>query len=590
MTIGLGKALVRTLSAFALISTAGGCHSPLEPRGNDALRDSILDSVRREFTQADLAPTPRLVGRESGLQMLDFTPLRLEELNRMAGPDSYDPASLVPGESLVGTPASTVTISLERAITTALKHNLELRFAEISPAISRTQIVQAEAAFDWTFTSNLTQTWTDTPRPTQLVGASRVGVQADVSESTSLTSGLQRRLASGATLNLRNELLYTDVRSPGLTVSPNPQKQAAVAIQFDQPLLRGFGSDFALSQVRLERNAERDVIAQYKSTVIDIVTQSEQAYWSLVQAHRNVLILERLLERGIRTREQVKGRAGIDATDARIADAVATVERRKGDVLRARLALEQSSDRLKVLMNDPDLTLGSLVLLLPGDEVPDQPITFSLRDALLTAIANRPQIHRALISLDNTGIRLQQAASARLPQLDLRLQARAIGLEDDFRSAYDDVADRQFVEYIVGLNFAWPLGNREAESLNRRRRLEQMQATIAYRDSVMQVTREVIEALRTVVTAYRLIDQARVSRLTATEVLRTYEIEQQVLRAPTAERLDLEFRNQAALAAAEQEEVLALIQYGSAIASLYSAMGTTLERNRIQFVVPDPKP
>lgn len=589
MTQRQGLAAVRIAGIVGLAVGLTACHSPIEPRGGEDLRRAVLESVRREFAQADLAPGLRQTERESGVDKLGFSEDRLRELEAMAGPQSYDPASIDAGPELTGLPGRTVTISLERAIRTALQNNLELRFAELAPAITRTQIVQAEAAFDWTFTTNLTQSWTDTPRPSQIVGVSRVGVSADVTETTNLTSGLQRRLTTGGTLNIRHELIYTDNRSPGLTVSPDPQKQASIAVQFDQPLLRGFGSDFALSQVRLERNAERDSIAQYKQSLIDVVTRTERAYWSLVQAHRNLLIQERLLARGIRTRDQVLGRAGIDATEARIADAVATVERRKGDIIRSRLALHEASDRLKLLMNDPELTLGSMVLLLPGDDAPDEPIRFSLRDSLLTAMANRPQMQRALISLDSTGIRLQQAVSARLPQLDLRLQARAIGLEDDYRSAYNQIGDRQFVEYLAGLNFAFPLGNREAESLNRRRRLEQMQATVAYQDTVQNITQEVISALRAVVAAYTLIEQTRTSRLAATRVLQTFEFEQRELRAPTAERLDLEFRNQSALAQAEQEEIEALTQYASAVAALYAAMGTALERNRIQFVVPDPR-
>lgn len=584
-----GLAAVRIAGIVGLAVGMTACHSPIEPRGGADLQRMVLESVRREFAQAELAPGVRQLEAESGDEILGLSAERLRELEAMSGPESYDPASVDPGPELTDIPGRTVTISLERAIKTALEHNLELRFAELAPAITRTQIVQAEAAFDWTFTTNLTQSWTDTPRPTQMVGLSRVGVSRDVTETTNLTSGLQRRLTSGGTLNLRHEMIYTDARSPGLSVSPNPQKQASVAIQFDQPLLRGFGSDFALSQVRLERNAERDAIAQYKQTLIDVVTRTERAYWSLVQAHRGLLIQQRLLERGVRTRDQVRGRAGIDATEARIAEAVATVERRKGDIIRSQLALRDASDELKLLMNDPELTLGSLVLLLPGDWVPDEPIGFSLRDSLMTALSQRPQMQRALISLDSTGIRLQQAASARLPQLDLRLQARAIGLDDDYRSAYNDVADRHFVEYLAGLNFSIPLGNREAESLNRRRRFEQMQATVAYMDTVQQVTREVISALQTVSSAHSLINSSRASRKAAANALRAFEFEQRELRAPTAERLDLEFRNQESLANAERAEIDAMVQYGAAVAAMYAAMGTALERNRIDFVVPDPR-
>ncbi|MFI4898792.1 MAG: hypothetical protein ACIARR_13340, partial [Phycisphaerales bacterium JB059] len=44
---------------------------------------------------------------------------------------------------------------------------------------------------------------------------------------------------------------------------------------------------------------------------------------------------------------------------------------------------------------------------------------------------------------------------------------------------------------------------------------------------------------------------------------------------------------QEALASAEINEIQALVQYNTSIANLYAAMGTALERSRIDLVVPD---
>ena len=41
------------------------------------------------------------------------------------------------------------------------------------------------------------------------------------------------------------------------------------------------------------------------------------------------------------------------------------------------------------------------------------------------------------------------------------------------------------------------------------------------------------------------------------------------------------------LTQAERDEIGALVDYNTAIAALHAATGTALERNRIQFVVPD---
>jgi outer membrane protein TolC len=82
------------------------------------------------------------------------------------------------------------------------------------------------------------------------------------------------------------------------------------------------------------------------------------------------------------------------------------------------------------------------------------------------------------------------------------------------------------------------------------------------------------------------VGQTRVSRVTATDALRVQEVEKAQGLGFTVERLNLELNNQEQLAAAEQAEVDALIEYNIAIADLFAAMGTTLERNGIDFVAP----
>ena len=113
-----------------------------------------------------------------------------------------------------------------------------------------------------------------------------------------------------------------------------------------------------------------------------------------------------------------------------------------------------------------------------------------------------------------------------------------------------------------------------------------MQTVLAYRNQVQTIVTEVKSALVRVQLNYRLIAQSRDSRLSATNALRVLKIENEV-KGRTIERLDLELNRQETVASAEREEVQAVIEYNVALADLFSAMGTSLERNNIQFVVPD---
>jgi len=78
----------------------------------------------------------------------------------------------------------------------------------------------------------------------------------------------------------------------------------------------------------------------------------------------------------------------------------------------------------------------------------------------------------------------------------------------------------------------------------------------------------------------------KTSRTAATENLRVLLVEKEQGGGFTVERLDIELNRQESLAASEREENEALAEYNIAIAELFQAMGTTLERNNVEFVVP----
>ncbi len=573
---------------FALATLVTGCaRSPLHDTTERSLRDSIIEATRRQLYEAE--DTTRLVvtEAESVAEDLDIKPEFMPEIDRLSGPGSYQVVAPPLGLNLYGKPQRTVAITLEQAIRTAVDHNLTVRFARLDPAISEAQAISADAAFDWVLFSNLTASNTDSPRPSQSVGGTTFGVQADVRETVSYDLGLRKLLSSGGQVAFQQTLTTLDNRTPGLSTSPDPSSQVDLLMQFDQPLLRGFGSDVALAEVRITRNAHRESIQSLRGELLTLVTDVESAYWSLLQAHYDLKILNRLLERGIAVRERLRPRRRMDVTGAQWSDAVATVSSRETDVQVAQQTLRSASDQLKLLMNDPQFPVGSEILMLPADDAITEAVAYNFGQSLQTAFRYRPEIQQSVLAMDDTSIRLDVADNGRLPRLDLSLQAQWHALSDATSESYSDVLEGQYIDYIAALQFEYPIGNRAAEALYSQRLMERLQASLAYDNTVQQVTSEVQASLRTVETSFALIGQTTQSRIAAAENLRTLTVEQQANIGFTVESLDLEFRRQEALAQAERDEITARISYNNSLSRLYASMGTSLERNRIKFVVPD---
>lgn len=570
---------------FAFAGAAGGCRSPLDGESTQTLRDSIVESARMELRDAERSPASAELRRTPS--QLSFPADRLKELESMAGPDAYDPAPPPMGPGLLGEPAPVFQIDLRQAVLRAARRNLEAQRSRFLPAIGEARTLAARAAFDWVFFTNLDWTARDQPQVQPFVGAVRVGVGTRQDQAVGYETGIRKRLTSGGTLSISQGQTYTDDRSPGTSLSPDPSNRTFLDVSWSQPLLRGGGSEVALAPVRLAENTERGAIQEYKRTLIDTITATERAYWRLVQAYRELRIRTRVLERGIETRDVLASRMTFDVKPAEYSDAVATVERRRGDVIQAENSLRLRSDLLKALINDDELTVGSEVLLLPTDEAADAPIRFSLLDSVTTAMRRRPEVQQALLAIDDASIRQALADNARLPLLDVAFRSRFHGLDEDVGESYEQVSEARFVDFILSAVFEQPIGNRAAEAEYRAAQLERMRATVEYRRVLQQVVLEVKAALRNVATNYQLIEQTRASRLAATENLRTLLVLEQTIQALTPDFLDLKFRRQDALAQAESAELEALINYQIALADLAAATGEALDRNRIDFIVPD---
>ena len=549
-----------------------------------------MDAVQRELGEASAHREMRLSERDGTVRELRLSEDRIAELNTIAGPQAYpdrnDPSTLPMQLDLLDRPQRVVSVSLEHAIRSAVEHNLSTQFARLSPAISEAQVVAAEAAFDWVLFADAEFSETDRPNPSNQFFGENEAATSTVDQRYS--AGLRRALTTGGTLTLQQALTETDDRARD-DLSPDPANRAALSASLGQPLLRGAGSDVALATVRLNRNAERSQVAAFEANLLDLVEQVEAAYWDLYVAHGALRIQERLLQRGVEVRNQVRERQLLDATPAQVADASARVETRRGDLLRAQTALRDASRRLKTLINDPHLTVGSEVVLIPSDRAQDEPFEFSLFDLITTAVSRRPEVSQSILSIDDTSIREQVAENGRLPTLDLRVQMQLNALDEDYEGAFEDQFDGGFVDFLVGLAFEQQIGNRAGEATLRQRRLERMQAVISYRNTVQQVIFELKSALDVAMLNYRLIEQTQVARLAAAEVLRALLVEKDTISGYTVERLDLELNRQESLAASELAELRAIADYNTAIAQLHSAAGTALERNGIELDAPDAK-
>lgn len=582
-----------TLSLLASIAGAValcGCQSPLRPRGaaddGSRLAPAVTSALEREI--ATLPPDGLGPPIATGPTEIETTlATRGDELAALGPQWRRGFGGLELGPTLSGEARNEVGLGLEAAIGKGVRNNLAVQAARIDQGISEARLAQAEAAFDATLVASTSFSRITQPQVGFILPGGTVLNPIDNRRAWAFSTGLQQPLVTGGTVELSTGTSRTSFR-PDDQYSPDPAWSSAVSLGLAQPLLRGFGVDVNMAAIRLARNQDRATFEEMRERLLNTVFEVEAAYWRLALARQVLVSFEWLLEAGIEVRDVLSRRRDFDATLAQYANAVATVESRRAEVLAARRDVNIATNRLKALLNDPDLPVGGEMGIVPVDVPVEAPLTRDLRASIVTATERSPAVMRALLAIDDRSIGVTVADNRRLPQLDLEGRLAWFGLDGEFGDSYSDVGSGDFVEYLIGARFSQAIGNRAAEAAFREARLARSRAVIAYRQAVQVAVLEVKNSLQDVLTNYELIRQNRAFRTAQAENLRALMVSERTLAALTPEFLQLKFQQQEALARAQIQLVRSLVDYNIAIAALQRAMGTGLEANRIEIEFPEP--
>lgn len=552
----------------------------MERSEEEALRESMIATHRAHLSAVSEARVIELSREPSDVES-ELSDERRQELDEMSGQDAYKDLEPDTGTDLLGQDgAQVVRLSLREAVALAVKNNLDLRVARMTPAISEARIVQAKAVFDATFFTNVNYTKLDTPQP----GGSVPGLSGNTKrDDVELSTGIRKPLISGGQITLQTDLNRNEAVPSVFGV--NKFYDADVLVNLQQPLLRNFGSDINRSNIVLAQNDRMAEVQQLRRRLLDVVAQVEAGYWEVAFSQQQLRVRVRLLERSTEDRDRLIERRGYDASPVEITEANSFVELHRADVIRARSSLRVASDQLKRLMNAPELPLADETLVVPIDQPTDEPIEFSLLDLVTSALRHRPEMQVALLDIKDSSVRQRVADNARLPLLNI---AASIGVNGvaipNGQASYNNLGDGDFIDYILGAQFEMPIGNRSAEGLYRQRQIERRATALVYQRQAQDVVLEVKVALRNVQTSYELIGATRAARRAAADNLRAIEVQEASGVALTPQFLiNQKLSTQERLANAEVQEARALADYHNAIAALYQSVGTLLEHNGIEF-------
>ncbi len=379
--------------------------------------------------------------------------------------------SAVPGQRttqpLPAAAADGIRLTLDQAIGLAIANNQDLNVTINAAEASQFSLMANKGIYDPLLQGFGTRTHNDQPTASQLAGATVL--KTDLSDGGGQVSQL---IPWGGTFTLGFVGNRTKTNSSFYDL--NPSFTAGLSLAFSQPLLRGFGklpTNWLIETARNTRDASYQTFVQ---SVQATVNSTVQAYWDLVYAYDNLKVKQETkaiaveLNRITRIKIDVGSLAPIDIVQTEVN--IATADQ---DIINAEGAIGLAQDQLKRLLNTDPAKWGSEPII-PTDSVRVEQEAFDLEAGMRMALERRPEIIAQQYNVSSDQIRYAYYDNQVLPQLNLQGTYGNNGLgglgtitqgmfvDTGFGGAVDQVFDRSYKNWKVGLVLSYPILNRQA--------------------------------------------------------------------------------------------------------------------------------
>jgi len=484
-------------------------------------------------------------------------------------------------------------LSLQDCIARALKHNLDLRTGSLDPAIQMAEVTRMKAAFDAVLVGSAQYEVFDQGNPnsgffnrtiirpsgkdTKKIGTDPFTQQQDYN----YLIGLQKRLATGATLEVALRMRRLHMDREGLFL--NPYYESSLDLELRQPLLRDFGIDVNRASINAARNNFNISLQQYNLLAIQTIAEVENNYWTLVFFRQRVRILDRLLEMVNITNERLNRRAVFDAAARNIGRSRGLIAQTHAELIDAENDVKTQQDRLLESINDPSLGVGPLWEIIPTDKPTTVEYRMNREEALQIALEKRPELIAQQLTIDTAEIALGVAENRLWPRLDmvLRQEMNAPGGKPNF--AWEEQNDYNTVNYTFGFSFEIPLGNRAAQANLIQAQYERRQEKLRMENLREQVRADATISCNSLASAHQGIAPRIKSVNEHANILKAQLAMERTDAKIDANTLDLKLTNQERLARAYDALAQKIFTYNTAIISMQRAQGTLLRYNNIKL-------
>ncbi|MFW5874073.1 MAG: TolC family protein, partial [Verrucomicrobiota bacterium] len=253
-------------------------------------------------------------------------------------------AGIAEDAPVAGAAADGPDLSLQEAVDRALAHNLGLMISRYQPANAFDDVVIEESAFDFQlFGSTSTSESRSAARTSALDDA-----PTPQSENRRARVGTDKLFSTGATVTLDSSINRSASNN---NAARNPDYSSDIGLSLRQPLLRDAWARVNLAPLARARAGAEQSVFQLRSDALDVILETEIAYWNLAFARANYALVASSIELAETLLEENRERERLGlVTPLEVLQAETELTNQQEDLIQAERAIEDAEDNLRRLM------------------------------------------------------------------------------------------------------------------------------------------------------------------------------------------------------------------------------------------------
>jgi outer membrane protein TolC len=360
---------------------------------------------------------------------------------------------------------------------------------------------------------------------------------------------------------------------------PSAQYQNALRFSVSQPLLRDGGIDTNVAGIRIAKYEQQIIDVKTRLQSIRVLASIERAYWSIYMAWGELDVRRQQYENASDNLAMVKKRVANGLTAAvEINRAEIGVAERRESLITANTTLKIRQRQLKLLLNDTNLSVDSLILIVPKTSPTLLHFDFDRNELVQKALTGRLELLELELKLAADLTKIDYLKNQTLPMFMLDYNYGSLGRDtQSLDSAFTQTLEGNYSDWSVGMRMEIPLSNELRKSKLERAVQERIQRLSTKQLRELNVKREIYDALDTTEQNWQRILAARQNVILAGL---NYDAELKQFREGLRTMTEV-LETLTRLGDAQLREVRAISDYQVSLVDLAFATGTLLGHNHV---------